>query len=330
MNKLYSRSLGQLTLAEAKTRVTIQDIWRHFAFEGEPNKSCCSPFRDDNRPSFSINDEGNLWHDFGTGEGGDVVDFFQRASGLSQKMACQKFIELAAGHITSMPHTPQTWLRPPESKPAPVLPSFRAATEADIQKLATLRQISCEGLHWSAERGLLWFATLKGLPAWIVTDSARLNAQARRLDGQVWEHISAKAYTLPGSWAGWPIGINEAQEFQSIALCEGGPDFLAAHSLAICEQVSCAPVAMLGSTQRIHADALPLFAKKRVRIFGHSDDPGRLAVERWARQLASVDADVDAFTFDGLAMADGQPVKDLNDSFLMDGTSFAGIGGMLP
>ena len=150
------------------------------------------------------------------------------------------------------------------------------------------------------------------------------------MDGQTWEHISAKAWTLPGSWAAWPIGIHEAQGFPAIALCEGGPDFLAAHSLAIWEQASCAPVAILGSTQRIHADALPLFTNKRVRIFGHADNPGRLAVERWAAQLASVDADVDAFNFDGLVRADGQPVNDLNDSFLMDSTSFAEIGGMLP
>jgi hypothetical protein len=72
-----------------------------------------------------------------------------------------------------------------------------------------------------------------------------------------------------------------------------------------------------------------LFTNKRVRIFGHADDPGRLAVERWAAQLTSVGAKVDAFNFDGLVRADGQPVTDLNDSFLMDGTNFAELGGML-
>ena len=179
---------------------------------------------------------------------------------------------------------------------------------------------------------------LKDLPAWIITDAARVNAQARRMDGQQWEHIGAKAWTLPGSWASWPIGITEAQPFPAIALCEGGPDFLAAHYLAFWEQashpskrdVSCVPVAMLGASQRIHADALPLFAGKRVRIFGHDDEAGRGAVERWAAQLASVGADVDAFSFAGLVQVDGRPVNDLNDSLLMDMASFARVERMLP
>ncbi len=34
---------------------------------------------------------------------------------------------------------------------------------------------------------------------------------------------------------------------------------------------------------------------KRVRIFGHDDDAGRLAVERWAKQLESVGVDADSY-----------------------------------
>jgi hypothetical protein len=108
----------------------------------------------------------------------------------------------------------------------------------------------------------------------------------------------------------------EAQPFPAIALCEGGPDLLAALHFIACEarEAHCSPVAMLGASQRIHPDALPLFTGKRVRIYGHDDEAGRAAVELWARQLASVSADVDAFTFAGLRQVDGQPVKDLNDS----------------
>ena len=171
-----------------------------------------------------------------------------------------------------------------------------------------------------------------------VLDSARVNAQARRMDGQEWQHIGAKAWTLPGSWASWPIGITKAQPFPAISLCEGGPDFLAAHYLALWEQAThhtkrdaqCSPVAMLGASQRIHADALPLFAGKRVRIFGHDDEAGKAAVELWARQLAAVGAEVDAFKFAGLRQVNGEPVKDLNDSLLMEATSFAQVERMLP
>jgi hypothetical protein len=338
--KIYPYHSGRSTLADAKTRFTIHDLWRYFGFPGEPKANCHSPFRADHKPSFSVNADGTLWHDFAKGEAGDAVDFFQRASGLSPKDACRKFIELAGGHFAPAPRVGGPQHRGVETKPKPTFPDFRKGTVTDFNQLASLRQISREGVEWAGERGLLWFATLKDCPAWIVTDMARVNAQARRMDAQQWQHLEGnpKAWTRPGSWASWPLGITEAQPFPAIALCEGGPDFLAAHYLALWEQsthytkrdVQCAPVTMLGASQRIHPDALPLFAGKQVRIFGHDDEAGRAAVERWARQLEPVAAAVDAFNFAGLRHVNGQPVKDLNDSLLMDATSFAQLGGMLP
>jgi hypothetical protein len=70
---------------------------------------------------------------------------------------------------------------------------------------------------------------------------------------------------------------------------------------------------MLGGCARIHADALPMFAGKRVRIFQHVDDTGENAANRWTEQLAEARADVDAFSLAGLRRTDGAPVKDLCD-----------------
>lgn len=324
------------TIIDAKARLRIPELWRHFGFEGKPAKSCRCPWREDRKPSFSVNADGTLWHDFATDEAGDAVDFFQRASGLSRKDGCRKFIELAGGHFPPGPQKARPC--PASAKPAPVFPPLTKGTAADFNRLARLRNIPREGLEWAGGRGLLWFATLKGGAAWIITDAARVNAQARRMDGREWQHIGAKAWTLPGAWASWPVGIKEAQSFPAVALCEGGPDFLAAHYLALWEQashyakrdVSCSPVAMLGASQRIHADALPMFTGKRVRIFGHEDEAGRAAVARWARQLESIGAEVDAFSFAGLVQAGGEPVKDLNDSLLMDAASIAEAKRMLP
>lgn len=327
-----------MNLSEAKARIRIPDLWRHFGFEGEPKASCRCPWREDHKPSFSVSTDGMLWNDFATGEGGDAVDFLQRASGLSKAEACRKFIELAGGRITPTPHAARPHPKPADTKPRPIFPDFHKGTPADFAQLAKLRGIGREGLDFASERGLLWFATLKDCPAWIITDGERVNAQARRMDGQQWEHVQAKAWTLPGSWASWPIGIKEAQAFPSVALVEGGPDFLGAHYLALWEQapnfasraVRCVPVAMLGASQRIHEDALPHFAGKRVRIFGHADEAGREAVERWARQLQAVGADVDAFSFAGLQQVNGEPVKDLNDALAMDAPSFAQAERILP
>jgi hypothetical protein len=121
-------------------------------------------------------------------------------------------------------------------------------------------------------------------------------------------------------------------------LCEGAPDFLAAHYLAVWEQAShyskcdpqCVPVAILGASQWIHSEALPLFANKRIRIFTHVDDAGRRAATRWAAQLEAVGAEVDAFNFEGLVQLDGSPVQDLNDSLNMDPASFLEAQRLLP
>jgi len=307
----------RLTLAEAKERLRIPDLWALLNLPGKPAKPFRCPWREDRKPSFSITEDGKLWHDFATGEGGNAIAFFARATGLSTKTACRKFLELAGGGFdvprlaASAPATPA----PPRERPK--LPPLRSGGPGDVARLASLRQLGVEGVALVRQRGLLWFANWRGFPAWIVSDSERVNAQARRMDGECWQHheTKPKADTLPGCWAAWPVGTREAQPFKIVAVVEGGPDLLAAHHFIYCEarETDVAAVAILGASNRIPADALPLFAGKRVRLFPHVDDAGRDAAERWARQLESVGADVDAFDFAGLRKTDGSPVTDLND-----------------
>jgi hypothetical protein len=309
--------MKNLSILDAKERLQISDLWRHFGFPGEPRKCCQSPFRLDRRASFSVTPDGKLWHDFATGEAGDAVDFLQRASGLSRKEACRKFIELAGGHSILPSRVAQLHCKPADAKLKPAFPEFTKGTLADFKQLASIRNLSREGLKLASGRGLLWFATLKNCPAWLVTDAARVNAQARRMDGKLWMHLPkpAKAYTLPGSWASWPIGVMEVRPFRAIAFCEGGPDLLAACHFIVCEsrEVDCAPVAMMGARQHIHPDALPLLAGKRIRIFTHADADGTEAAKYWAEQLTRIGVVVDAFDFAGLRKVDGSPVNDLND-----------------
>lgn len=191
---------------------------------------------------------------------------------------------------------------------------LREGTEAELNALASLRGLSVAVVELAAARGLLRFGEFRGQRAWFILDASRRVIQARRLDGQKWT-ANAKAWTLAGSQAAWPVGIGEAESFPAVALCEGAPDLLAAFHFMDCEgrEADCAPVAMLGGCARIHPDALPMFAGKRVRIFRHSDPTGENAADRWAAQLAENGATVDAFRLDGLRRADGQPVNDLND-----------------
>lgn len=222
-------------------------------------------------------------------------------------------------------------------KTKPPLPELETGTAAELTALATLRGIGLQGLQWASERGVLRFTTSQryGVRAYVVTDGERVNTQARRLDGQGWEHLDgAEAWPLPSPCPAWPLGIREAKDFPAVALCIGGADFLAAHYLALVEQAShhtkrdvqCAPVAMLDAAQRIHADALPLFAGKRVRIFCHADETGHKAARQWAEQLTGEGVNADAFDCSGLTRADGKPAKDLNDCLLLNAESFAEVG----
>jgi hypothetical protein len=315
-----------MDLAEAKERLGIPDIWRRLDLPGQPAVSCRSPFREDRKPSFSVSKDGRLFNDFTSGTGGDAIDFLREATGLSREAACRKFIELAGGAVSSPLPVRTTSPASPQVRRKPFLPMMTHGTAADFERLARLRNLSFEGIQLASERGLLWFAELRSFDSWIVTDGERVNAQARRLDGGTWDHLpgNPKAWTLRGSWASWPIGAREAQPFEAAALVEGGGDLLAAFHFAFCEgrESEVAPVAMLGAAHRIHEDALPLLAGKRIRLFPHADSAGQEAAANWTRQLDAVGADVDAFDFAGLHRTDGAGVGDLNDLALISPDDF--------
>jgi hypothetical protein len=306
-----------MTTEEAKAVLTIPILWARLGLRGDCRKNPCkSPFREDKHASFSVFNEGRAFNDLGGFGGGDAVDFLRLATGLSPEAAFTKFLEMAGGGvaIAALPKREHT---PKETQPRqkPVFPAFEHGTEADLHALAALRKISFAACWLARSVGLLNFGTWKDKPSWIVTDRERLNAQARRMDGQPWEAIGAKAQTLPGSWASWPLGIITGANYPAFLLVEGGPDLLAAlHFIhAAGAETLVFPLALLGASMAIHEDALPLLANKRIRIFPHADPAGTKAANRWAAQLATVGAIVDCADFSGLRKADGSPIKDLND-----------------
>ncbi len=50
----------------------------------------CSPLRPEATPSFKVDYNKNLWYDFGTGEGGSIIDLVMRLDGLSFHQAATK------------------------------------------------------------------------------------------------------------------------------------------------------------------------------------------------------------------------------------------------
>lgn len=221
---------------------------------------------------------------------------------------------------------PRIETRAPSEKWLRLQRDMRHCTLAELTAIAELRKIpAVAGLELATQAGQLWFSEVRDgpyiCPAWILTDGARHNAQARKMDGSLFEnlgHKPCKAKTISGCEAGWPVGITEVGEKPDIFLVEGGPDLLAAwHLIWLIEKISTtSPVAMFGISNAIHAAALPMFANKNVRIFPHNDPDfkGMNGAIRWRSQLLEAGARaVDFFDF----RPEGN--KDLNDLVTQQG-----------
>jgi hypothetical protein len=93
-----SSSSDRELLLKAKAVLTIPVLWRHFGFaplNGDGDQNVCSPFRSEQRPSFSIYADGARAKDHTTGQDYDSFDFFQEASHTSSRTGFIPFVKLA-------------------------------------------------------------------------------------------------------------------------------------------------------------------------------------------------------------------------------------------
>lgn len=320
-------------LEEAKSRLTIPEVWQRLSLPGNPKASCKSPFRQDRKPSFGVFNQGRNFKDHATGEGGDVVDFVAIALNLDKSDAA-KWVCHEAGTLDGdkpvVTHKPAPILPPltlePE-KPIAFPPDIHVGSEAEIAALARLRGLMPQAVQIASDRGLVFFATghdSQGpVKIWILTDATRRNAQARRMDGKPWQSIGAKAKTLSGSRAGWPVGLSDADkpERRAVFLVEGGPDLLAAFDLILCAGLPLDKItvcAMLGAGQNLPEEAAEIMSGKAVWMFPHADEAGERSVEAWSTPIRTKGRKVGVFRVGGLNLQDqdGKPIKDLNDACL--------------
>ncbi len=324
------RDLSPLMLA--KERLDIARLAELRAWDWKPGKTCRLPYQPDRNESGSVFEGGRLFHDFTSGETLDAPALLARVEGLSNVEACKLFIELAgvkSGNVPRdlRPSAPARAMvqRVEEPRVKPDLPWLVKPGREDVARIAVLRGLSIEGVALAARRGFLFVATVHRRRCWALTDASRWLCQLRPLDGLPFvkqDGGTFKARTCRGSWGAWPLDCVEAKNFASVALVEGGGDFLAAWHFIHAEAAgtTCATVGMLGAGHRIPAAALPHFAEKRVRIFAHIDPPnprgerpGYEAAAKWEAQLAAAGALVTTFDLSGLTQSDGAPVADLND-----------------
>jgi hypothetical protein len=322
-------------LQAAKDRLPIPVLWQLLKLPGKPGRTCFCPFHENTKTEAgSVFEHGGetlfKCHAGCTDKAVDSPGFLALHLGTSNEDACRKLIEMAG----VLPHPNE---RKPLANPVrshgrddterkakrKIWPRFDCPTDAELESIAALRGLTVAGINFAALDGLLRCADSREGRAWIITDCTRRNAQGRLMSGQPWVvgmKSKVKAKTLPGAEASWPIGLPVLHPaFSCVALCEGGPDLLAAYDMArrLGLQDVIAPVAMLGASNRIPDQALRHLAGKRVRIFVHDDEAGEKAVARWGQQLIEAGIEADGYLFEGLMQADGKPVKDLNDFMRM-------------
>jgi hypothetical protein len=310
----------------AKDSLRIPELWRLCGFEGNPSACCQSPFRADRKPSFSVYADGLRWKDFASGEEGDAIDFLGKARDLENGRAVREFLALALvrGSVSRVVSEPP-FNRVEERRPD--LSRFRLGSAVEIEAVAKSRGIDPRAICLAQEMGCLLFGSVYGLPSWILTDVSGRCAEARRIDRLPYPadttKAERKAHSLIGSPKSWPVGCLISSQYRNpgntIALVEGGPDYLAILHLALrAGRVDIQPVAVLGRSQCIHGfhpDSVELFRRHRVRIFPHADIDGQGVARAlfWARHLEKLNCQVDLFRLEGLTKADGTKVNDLND-----------------
>ena len=325
VNTAIWQSKSREQLDAAKARVTIADAWHALGLPGEPRRTCCSPFREDRHPSFSISADWRLWNDFATGEAGDVVSFVKRATAGTDSDAIRRVLELAGGIASPVELAPRQG--PAKPVPAP----YDGLTGLDLQPptlhevlaLAELRHWpTFAGLELAARRGLLRFADVKHRGdthrAWIFTDDARHSAQARRLDGKGWQFTfgpkkSKSLRTDPDH----PPGLADivACDRRAVLICEGEADALATLLLAwaggIADNVGV--VCLAGASKTLPPAVLEKLIGRRCRVLRQTDPVGHKAALAWAESIHAAGITVDLANLDGRTRADGKTAKDVAD-----------------
>ena len=209
-----SPKLGFLSIPDvfvlAKESLPVSTLWRALGLNGEPKSNCCSPFRNDRTPSFSIFDGGRKWKDHATGEGGDVIEFVSAApwdwSPRSSQMVRREVGARAArwkgrsraGEALVEIIPPRKWI----DYPAELVEGTPATWDGFARKM----KLPFPAVWMAVQAGLLRFTKPNGVRCYCVTDLEGRSAEIRRIDGGLFPN-GLKATPLRGVDKTWPVGI---------------------------------------------------------------------------------------------------------------------------
>jgi hypothetical protein len=332
-----------------RSRVSLTDLYSEAGYvprrAGSSWSGLC-PFHEEKTGSFSMSVRGGAWRAkcFGCGWSGDAIDFYAALRGCDFKAAVAALAGrcgLGAAVVDDgWRPTPRRASGAAEEWERPWLPPLDAPTEAELATLAALRGLQVPGLRAAAEAGALWMTDWPwrwsreerrrspgpdAVRSWTITDSARWCAQYRRMDGGLYRIGSDEAgWRTSKSWStknvAWPVGAADLGDRWRVLLVEGGADRLACYhflwGLGMLGEV--AVCCLLGASNRLAPQAMPLFRDREVRILMDCDPAGMGAAATWQAQLAEAGAVATVGSLYGLTRCDGRPVGDVNDLAMAD------------
>ena len=273
-------------ISRIRAACSIAWAWRTLGLPGAPAKECKSPFRTEKRASFSVYraKDGERFFDHGTGQGGDCIDFWARAKGVSVTEALTELLAITGAKALNRP--PER-VFPAEGVRWP--PDIREPLAEECRALGALRGLTPEAFSLAGRLGTLKVATVYGAPAWIITDALGRCAEARRLDGRLFPN-GKKGFCLPGSRKDLPLGLKTSNagfdQLENLLLVEGMPDYYAALQLALSSEINFRPIAILGAGLTNLGDAAQQYlVGKKILIIPHNDTQGQAALPKWVKEL---------------------------------------------
>ena len=273
-------------ITQLRGRCTIAWAWSMLGLPGRPTKHCRSPFRDDLRPSFSVYKagDGERWYDHGEAIGGDVVDLWARAKGLSVKEALTDILRVVPG--IEAPNRPLEAVLPLDGILWP--DNLQEPTSQECEALGALRGLSPEAFFLAGRLGTLLMGDKRGQRIWMTCDKRMRSAAMRRLDGKNLELIDKKSASPKNAKRDWIIGTQtrnpDLDALKRIVLVEGEGDYYAALQLSIQSEINFKVLAILGaSVKSFHKGCQAQFKGALVLIFPHNDlnGAGRKAAKEW-------------------------------------------------
>ena len=227
-----------------------------------------SPLREERTASFSVSYDKNLWHDFGTGEGGSIIDLVARMEGCSETEAARR---LAAGEHGTL---------------VPIHAEALRTNESTLSRLTILSD------HELTHPALLGYLTGRGIDLTV----------ARTYCREVRYTIGGKEYFAIGfrnDAGGWELrnprfkGSSTSKNITTLnngsdtaMVFEGFIDFLSYLSLKA-NPTPAIDTTVLNSVVNLQK-AVPFLARHRVvHAFFDNDEAGRKALARLEESLPS-------------------------------------------